>query len=505
VATAPACSYGDETKAAHPVYLGIGDIFGSSANAATATTKFNSVVAVCESDRTLAISRMLDLVQFTIDKYKAHEISPESAETREKIVRLWDRLFAFVDYPEPGLPEIVLTSAGAAGVITQDTPEPYRELKADLAADSIPVQDSNGDQRPHLFVIYPIASDCLAGTNLQQSGPCFEFAAFPTANPGWSPFVKVGVCQPVNSGDTIPLADPALGHYTDGTTKITQPIGVPYPTFCPDPDQIVQGSWNDGIGGAAKRLAWLAKRAITPNTLYAVHGGLGGLGGGFSPYSGVALQVFGVDFGSVPLGNLQAGTANTGSWTIQLTRSSTARVEKQLGNYKDTLLVLNQGGGNCATCGGLLVRANFNAEDGNYATDGIYDLEWISLQDKPEVSGDAPFVIRDHLNHEIARVTYKANKGSKKREGNLTYNGITTPIGKWYVDQPQHFKVRVNLYTKKTTIWIDNMTTPLLSNIDFVSGAVVDLASIAAEFVGHDNGVLGWAEINIHRLPDETP
>jgi len=81
-------------------------------------------------------------------------------------------------------------------------------------------------------------------------------------------------------------------------------------------------------------------------------------------------------------------------------------------------------------CGGLLVRGNFQQEGGNPATDGVYDLEWLSLEDKTNISGDAPFVIRNHLLREIARVTYQSSKTNRESEpGNNPYKVLAGKFG----------------------------------------------------------------------------
>ncbi len=484
----------------HIIYEELAQIFpdgylaDETSNAAE--IKFAGIVEDCSSNNASAREQMMNLVQYSIDEYKGPSI-PDDEEMRGRIVVLWNDLFAFVGYPTPDVPEVVLTSAGAAGVIGQTTPEPFRELKADFAADSIPVQDADGDQRTHLFVIYPITDGCL-DTNLKQSGRCYEFSAFPTVSPKWHPLVKFGICQAADAGDAISLSEPALGHTSNSATLITLPGGT-YPQFCPDADDIAQGSWNGGFGQAARRLAWLTKRAVSPSNLYAVHGGLGGLGGTMSPYGGVALRVFGETFDDAPLGNL--GDATLGSWFKQINRSGTITVQSALGQYASKLLVLNQGGGNCVTCGGLVLRANF-AEEGQHATEGVYDVEWTSLQDKTNMSGDAPFVIRDHTGLEIARVTYSQVKVAKKEVNRITWNAGTTAIATWVAHVPQNFKIRVDLNTNKTALWING--APIASNVNFVNTGAVDLASLAAEFSGQDNGVLGWDNIVIHRLPDEV-
>jgi hypothetical protein len=304
--------------------------------------------------------------------------------------------------------------------------------------------------------------------------------------------VKVGVCQLVNHDVPLPLKVAALGHLTGGIVKI--PEQRAYPTFCAHPDEIAAGSWTGGIREVGKRVAWVAKRALGVRTLYAVHGGLGGLGGKISPFGAVDLMVFQATLGSETIAALPA-TPDVGSWTSFITPPGSIKVQGSLGAYSDTIVVLSQGGGNCNRCGGLLLQGNLadSSSGGTGAATGIYRVRWVSLQDGPSVKG-APFVARDSNGREIARLSYV----TKSSQNLLLYNGVQA--GSWAQHQPQTFVIDVNMDTKKTTLTIDGVIK--VTDTNFVQAAT-SFRQFAADFRGIDSGIMGWAEISITRLEDE--
>ena len=462
----------------------------------SAKARFALVTASCSTPvSNSARSLMLDYIQWTIDNRTTNR---KSGATDAMLLTHWNTVFPYVGYTgndQPtSVPLSIFTADGAAGVIDGDEEGDITATNAALTA--FP-QDTDGDNRDHLFVIYPIGANCLTGTNLQQSGPCFHFAAFPHVDPQFSPKVKVGICQPLHEGDAIPLASPSLGHL-DPLTRVTEDGGT-YPSFCAHLETSVPaGAWNQGFGEALKRVAWYAKRAVTPEPLYAVHGGLGGLGGKLSPFGAVDRRVFRETFSDDAIGTTPT-TAAPGTWTTQVKSPGSILVQSSLGNVNNPIVVLNQSGGNCAKCFGLLMQGNlFTASSA--ATEGIYDIEWISLQDAANMK-EAVFVLRDTGGRDIARVTYAVRNNKKLIMYNDTKQNVqtSTPVGNWVQHQSASFKIRVNLDTKKTTLWFNGVE--VRTDVAFVESAT-NLATISADFRGIDSGIMGWDDIAIERQPD---
>ena len=454
-------------------------------------------------------SLMLDYIQWTIDNRGARRTGTTDAQ----LLAHWNTVFPYVGYTGNDQPTAVpstIFSTGAVGVIDGD--EQGEISVPNAAALTSYVQDANGDARDHLFVIYPITANCLTGTNLRQFGPCFQFSAFPHVAPNFSPKVKVGICQPLHLGENFPLAKPSLGHL-DPVTRITEEAGT-YPAFCDDVTATVPaGAWNQGLGNMMTRLAWYAKRVVTPKPLYAVHGGLGGLGAGLSPFGAVDLEVFSETFSSNAVGTVPDSLAETGKWKpITVKAPGSIIVQGSLGDVDNKLAVLNQAGGNCSnSCGGLLLQGNLFTE-GNEASAGIYDAEWVSLQAQSNMK-EAVFVLRDLNGRDIARLTYAVRNnqnvilyndipGTRKQPGTI---GKT--VGTWTQNKKDHFRIRVvldgtTLLPRNTTLYFNGATTTALSNLPFVNTGATGLSIIAADFSGIDSGTIGWDDIKVVRLPD---
>ena len=461
----------------------------------SAQNRFDLVKAACIGTPTSTTkSLMLDYIEWTID----NRLARKAGATDAMLIAHWNTVFPYAGYTGTDQPTNVpasLFTDGAVGVIDW-TETGEVEIPNKAALTSYP-QDANGDQRDHLFVIYPIAANCLTGTNLQQSGPCFEFGSFPHVVPKFSPKVKVGICQP---HDATPLSVPALGHLSP-ITKITEDGGT-YPE-CVETASAPAGSWNDGLGAIVKRLAWHAKRAVSPAPLYAVHGGLGGLGDDISPHGAVDLEVFRSTFTNDVVGQAP-GAPETGSWSIvTLTPPGTILVQASLGQQASKLAVLNQAGGNCKkNCGGLYLRGNLETA-GPAASDGVYEAEFDALQAQTNMK-EAVFALRDTQDKDLATVTFAVRNNVNLIIYNDKQSGASKVLGNWVQNVPVHFNIQVDLNANTTTVWIDNGATPAFSGVPFVNTTLSNpnFATISADFRGIDSGTMGWDEITVVRLRD---
>jgi hypothetical protein len=460
----------------------------------TAKTLFAPVITNCLN--AAGKNQMLAYIQWTIE----HRGVQKTLTTDAKLLTHWNTVFPYVGYTGADQPSTVPTSIfgpeGAAKVIKWNVTD---EIRAANAALTQTAQDSAGDRRDHLFVIYPIDANCLGG-NLRQFGPCFQFSAFPHVAPKFSPKNLLGICEVHSLSDSIQfhINSPALGHL-DPVTRVTENVNSHYPTFCGDVSSVPAGSWNQGFGGVVKRLAWLAKKAVTPEPLYAVHGGLGGLGGGLSPFGAVDREVFNADFENDVVGQAP-GTPGSGSWTQSVTAPGTILVQSSLGQQSSKLVVLNQAGGNCAKCGGLLLQGNL-ATTGPAATEGIYEAEFDALQAQTNMK-EAVFVIRDSNGRDIARVTYAVRNNVNLILYNDSKGSAGTKLGNWAQYVPRHFRIQVDLDAKTTTIWFDNSSTPAVAGAAFVNTNANNLATISADFRGIDSGTIGWDNVKVTRLAD---
>jgi hypothetical protein len=371
----------------------------------------------------------------------------------------------------------------------------------------VPVQSAAGFGR-HLYTLYARGNGCL-GTNLDQSGPCYQVDANP-AVAQFAPLVKVGVCQPVSASQPIPGFGPALAHTVSDasgtTTRLTARVPTPFPAFCTDLAANDVGAGASRFG-ALGRLASAALHLVTPSPLYASHGGLGGSTGRLSPFGGVDGYVFKATFSSPPnvVGSVPSATADKGSFdVIQVTPPGAIAVQSSLGDptrgLRSQPVVLNQSGGACTQCGGLTLRgAVRTADQAQSASYGTYVVSWASLENKPSPKA-APFVLRGGDGREIARVAYE----TRNSQPVLTFDGVVLTSRTWAQGVAQRFAVTVNLDTKRTGLSIDGTPVPEAQNVPFVAGAT-SLQFVAAEFSGIDAGVVGWDDVSVVRQPDVQP
>jgi hypothetical protein len=299
------------------------------------------------------------------------------------------------------------------------------------------------------------------------------------------------------------ISNPALGHL-DQIAKITNQLNAHYPAYClDDVAAIPQGSWHNGFGAAVTRLAWIAKRAVTPQSAFAGHGGLGGLGGGFSPVGAVDLEVFRATFTNNTVG-IAPGAPETGNWQIvTLTPPGSIVVQSSLGQQNSKLVVLNQSGGNCTkNCGGLYLRGNLESASGQ-ATDGTYDAEFVALQAQSNMK-EAVFALRDDSDVNIATVTFAVRNNVNLILYNDKKGSPQKLLGNWVQGVPVHFRIRVSLNAPRSTeIWVNHSATSSFSGVPFL-GSASNFARIVADFRGIDSGTMGWDNIIVTRLSDEN-
>ena len=251
----------------------------------------------------------------------------------------------------------------------------------------------------------------------------------------------------------------------------------------------------------------MAKRAVTPQSAFAGHGGLGGLGGGFSPVGAVDLEVFRATFTNNTAGQ-QPSAPETGTWQIvTLTPPGSITVQNSLGQQNSKLVVLNQSGGNCKNCGGLYLRGNFE-NAGTQATTGVYDAEFDALQAQSNMK-EAVFALRDNADNNIATITFAVRNNTKLILYNDKNGSPQKLLANWVQNVPVHFRIRVNLGLeagdpRSTTVWVDNSATASFENVPFLANAS-NFSRIVADFRGIDSGTMGWDNIIVTRLSDETP
>jgi len=469
-----------------------------------AKKRFTVIAAGCPGTK----QEMLDYVRFTIANL-AFAMDPNKASppTRdEAMVAHWNSLFVYVGLPAPGEPAAVLSAGGAAKVCDADVECDVRT--GDLQAELLVAANSTIGR--HLYTLYKRSDGCFA-TNLDKTGPCFQVDANPHVTV-FSPMAKVGICQAVTDSEVIPGLAPALAHLETETvsgqpvttTRLTLPLGAPFPAFCADVAANDVGPRLQRLG-AIGRLASAALDFVRPTTLYAGHGGLGGSTLVLSPFGGVDRYIFKATF-STPL-TTPTYAADKGTFdVVTFTPPGMITIEPSLGDpllgLNDEPIVLSQGGGNCTQCGGLMLRGVVTTSTaGQSASYGTYVVSWQSLQDKPTLKA-APFVLRGGDLAEIARLAYETRNNQRV----LTYNGVVLTSRTWTQHVAQTFEIFVDLDAKTTSLRIDGTAVPEAQGKPFVAAAT-NLTYFAAEFTGIDAGTVGLDNLGVLRYAqaDQQP
>jgi hypothetical protein len=402
-------------------------------------------------------------------------------------------IFEYVGYPAPSL------AGGATGPLTvgivgiiHSTGGTREYQRKHLGAFKLPVQDLNGDRRAHLFVMKPGLANCLSVDNLTQVGNCVLLDAYPSVSPRFSPVITVGWCSPNEIEPTGGAL--ALGHEkSPGNTLIAGEAS--YPTDCHESVNVASNS--GAFENILTRLAAFGGKTFGIRSLYAADKGLGGIGSTLSPWGPVDARIFTTGFNSPhQIGSPPQEVEGSYTFSYAATAPGSILIQGSLGDLSGPLVVMNQGGGACANCGSLEMRAHFYSESGTAADDGVYEINWRSVQAAPGVKG-APFVIRagsDSTSNELARLTYTTQQSVNK----LMYNGVDILVP-WVRNEAQSFKVVVDLNNGWTQLYVNG--TPRTGQVSFTGQR--RLGSIAAEFSGIDSGTMGWDDIGVRRLVDQ--
>lgn len=455
-----------------------------------ARSLFSSVTSQCSSNPPGAHESMMLYVQWGIDNLAAIKVSDKETA----LMNHWRTVFEYLGYSGLNVPSgipVSVFSSGGIGVIGQQTAPDARELRDGVAAMTVPFQDENGDPRSHLFVLYPLNDNCLGTINLRRVGPCYEFGAFPQVSPKFSPRVKVGVCTTEETSETA-----ALGHRKN-SNFVEIPEQEQYPAACFPGHASELGSWTGGFGDVVKRLAWHTRRTFGVQNAYAVHGGLGGLGDRLSPFGGVDLEVFRATFENETIGS-EPDTPELGEWdSVGVTPPGSIVVQSSLGNSNTgKLVVLNQAGGACKKCGGLMLRGRLHVEPGASApTNGIYEVSFVALQNGPTMK-KADFKMTASNGSVIAQVSFDVVSNQNR----ILFNNIDTGV-RWSRYVPITFRVRIELGNDRTLLYINgDLSTPVLDTT-FLQNAS-NFSFVAADFAGIDSGTMGWDEIVVERAQD---
>ena len=410
--------------------------------------------------------------------------------------------------------------------------------------------NAGSTDRPLLATIARAADPTLTGPgdceeeNLKAQPYCARVETTPRVTFA-SPYVDVAVCHQETLAprveDRLEIAHPEPGAADETHIEIGERVAG-FTIVCGNSDlsatygRVAAALRDQGVAGRAfaslGRLAGYTLAALTPTPLYATHTGDGAKLIKISPISPLDPYIFDDRFlvpplqlGSFPL---QVG-AEVGQWWDTLKSPGTISVQtssafpRQPGEGTlDTVLVLAQAGGNCtSSCGGLFLAGTVSSFPN--AGRGIYDVRWESMEEKSSAK-EAPFFVRtgpatDDVSSRptglaLAKLAYKALSSPNMLV--LTFNDYVVQGVSWAPGVVQTFTIKVNLFTRKVSFYLNDSATPATVIVDGVPQTEIDYYDVAArsadqklgqftaEFQGIDAGTVYIDNVSIFRRPDNT-
>ena len=471
------------------------DQISSQSTRSQLKNQWGKAVKACP-DLAAAGAEQKKYIQLTIDKFYAGALldpNGSSAPTREEfLVAHWDKTALFVAEAEYDLAASVLGTSGGVMVIG---PQGADLINGNQTA-GIRV-NPNAISNSHVFSIAPVAdcSNVASFTNLDLYPLCFDFQVDPVVS-FVSPWVHLSACAAENSPGAL-LGRGVLASNHANTVKIAAKAADPLSLNCENALVDANQPEPRGFFGAVSRLASAALGWLAPTRAVAIHAATSGRPVGELSIWGTADPVV---FLSTLTGNtvgLPPGPPEKGTWTILSEDPGSVLVGASLGDISSNLLVINQQGGACATCGGLTLTATVKGNPpGTPADNGVYLARWRSVISSPNV-GYVPFILRGSTG-ELGRLEYRA--GSSAQSGPITFNG-TIAAGTWNRNVSQLFELTLDLINNTVSLSINGVPVAGVQGIAFVSSAS-DLATVSIEIVGNDVQTVGLDDLEIRRQPD---
>ncbi|HYN82170.1 MAG TPA: hypothetical protein VES88_11750 [Gemmatimonadaceae bacterium] len=237
-----------------------------------------------------ARSKTLALVDFTVTSFRDGKlVGGTSAATGNAASRLMNTLYQLVGMAPPNLPDGSLSNDGAAKVVG---PEGALIVTPSGAAGVQIPAGTIGEQVLVTVTRLPAPPTPGTGplpTSLKQYPPYYDFSTFP-AVPQFADSVRVGVCQVTDPSNPLYAPEVAhdrlrLAHAVGSTIEVLERVGVSDFLRCTNVTASValSGGWRTALSALAQRVIG----RMTPVSLYAAHGGLGGKVKSFSPFGAV--------------------------------------------------------------------------------------------------------------------------------------------------------------------------------------------------------------------------
>jgi alpha-tubulin suppressor-like RCC1 family protein len=236
-----------------------------------------------------ARSKTLTLVDFTMTSFSDGKlVGGTSATAGNAASRLVNSLYQLVGMDPPNLPDGALSNDGAAKVVGPEG----AVIVTPSGTAGVQIPAGAVDQSV-LVTVTRLATPPTPGTGplpttLKQYPPYYDFSTFP-AIAQFGDSARVGVCQVTDPASPLYPPEPhdrlRLAHTVGGTIQILDRVGVNDFLRCTNVSASIapSGGWRTALSALARRVIG----RVTPVSLYAAHGGLGGKVKSFSPFGAV--------------------------------------------------------------------------------------------------------------------------------------------------------------------------------------------------------------------------
>jgi hypothetical protein len=434
------------------------------------------------------------VLQSYIETLITHSQAPTNANRAGGLVNLLGSVTLYATGTTLVRPVSIFQTQGLAAVLSPGEFASSWDSRARLE-----IQAGATPGGPHLWTFEPRpTSECDGTTSLRITGNCYQVHDYPDETVAYSPPFIVTLCVHSSFGPT------GIGHQRVGFGgEVLPETSVAF--SCAHTASALN-SWLGREAGPLGRAVARAYDYLRPRPLFADDAGESGLGLFTSLYGGILNEIIKDDFAEF---NTPAGPDVGDNWIIQATSPGYIQINQTgLGDMTGPLVELSQAQGNCANCPVfqlLATRANSSESE----SVGSYDVEWTSLQNKPNVK-EAPFVIlnANNNNNEIARLAYTTVSSQNRliftvRNGNTVQ---TIDVGAWAQNVHQDFKVTVNLNVLNNAL---DQTVSLSINGNAVANAqnipasrATSLLRIGYLLTGIDAGIIASDNWKVTRTSD---
>jgi hypothetical protein len=238
-----------------------------------------------------ARTRVLLLADFTLRAFRDGKLAGgTSLEAERNVTRLVGALYQLAGMQAPVPAEGTLSVDAATGVVGPEGGQlvtPSGAAGVQIPAGALP--------ESVLVAVTRIPTPASPGTGplpteLKQYGPYYDLSTYPNV-PQFGDSMRVGICQVTNPSSPFYPPEPhdrlRLAHRVGNSVEILERVGVNDFLRCTNVSPMIASSGEAGWRTVFTAVVERIVSELTPGTLHAAHGGLGGKVKSFSPFGAV--------------------------------------------------------------------------------------------------------------------------------------------------------------------------------------------------------------------------